>query len=66
MPRRNTRAYVVSMIVYADRDATVDDVKSLIYDLTWVGGCRDPGSPAFDSLQPSKAKVSRAKVLDKT
>lgn len=50
--------------VYADPHANIDDVKSLLADLTWIGGCRDPDEPAFCSLQPRKVRVTRAKELD--
>ena len=52
------------MIVYAPANATIASVEGLIGDLSWVGGCRDPDSPGFKSLTPSKVRVSRAKDLD--
>lgn len=54
------------MVVYARSDATVETVKSLLRDLGWVGGCRDPEDPAFESLDVIAPKVSRAKHLDRS
>lgn len=62
----NTRAYEVTMIVHAAPDATAVDAVSLIHDLTWVGGCRDPeNDPAFDGLKPSKIRIKRREDLDR-
>lgn len=64
--RRNTRAYEVSMIVYAAADADISSVKDVLNDLTWVGGCRDPeNDPGFDGLLPSKVQVKRRRDLDR-
>lgn len=52
------------MIVYAPADATIETVKDLIGDLSWVGGCRNPNDIQFESLTPSNVRVSRAKALD--
>ena len=60
------RAYEVRMIVHAAPNATVESVRSLMHDLSWVGGCRDPDEdPAFDSMEPSKIEIKRRKDLDK-
>ena len=61
----NTRAYTVTMTVYAAPDATIADVKSLLQDLTWVGGCLDPDDPRFDGLEPKNVTVKRAQKLDR-
>ena len=54
------------MVVHAVEDATSADVKSLIYDLAWVGGCRDPDTdPAFYSMAPSSIVIKRLKEKDR-
>lgn len=64
--KHRPRAYTVSMFVYAPADATIETVRSLLMDLQWVGGCRDPeNDPAFDSLKVGHVQISRAKLMDK-
>ncbi len=66
MARKHTRAYQVTMTVHVNEDARIFDVRSLLEDLTWVGGCRDPETdPGFYSLTPSKINILRLKSLDK-
>ena len=60
-----TRAYEVTMTVHLVPWATVDDVKSLVRELDWVGGCRHPDDAAFYSLTPSEVRVKRQKLKDK-
>lgn len=65
MRQAHTKAYTVTMTVRAPQDATAETIKSLIRDLEWVGGCRDPDEPAFSSLTPTNINVKRAKEKDK-
>lgn len=54
------------MTVHAASDATAETVKSLIHDLSWVGGCRDPESdPGFESLAPSNITIKRCREKDR-
>jgi hypothetical protein len=62
---KNTRAYTVTMTVYASQYATIDDVQSVIDDMSWVGGCRTPDDPGFDGLVAKNVKVKRARQLDR-
>lgn len=57
--KKNTRAYEVTMTVYADSEATAADVRSMVYDLTWVGGHCDPDDPRFWCLDVTKLKIKR-------
>lgn len=63
--KRRPRAYQVILTVHAHRNANIDTVRSLIHDLEWVGGCRDPDSPDFASLEVSAVKIHRAKEKDR-
>lgn len=66
MSKRHTRAYQVTMTVHAAEDATKDTVKSLVQDLSWVGGCRDPETdPGFKSMSPSSIVIKRLKEKDR-
>ena len=66
MNKRHVRAYQITMTVHAAADATVDTIKSLVRDLEWVGGCRDPhNDPAFDGMTPSNIIIKRQKELDR-
>lgn len=66
MRGNNTRAYEITMIVHASHDATINDVRSVLEDLSWVGGCRDHlEDPGFDGLEPSQVKIKRMKEKDK-
>lgn len=61
----NTRAYTVTMTVYAAENANLTSVKEVIADLSWVGGCRDPHDPAFAGLVSVGVVITRAKHLDR-
>jgi len=63
--KSHTRAYEVTMTVHLVPWANVNDVKSLIEDLQWVGGCRDPGEATFESLTPSEIRIKRNKLKDR-
>ena len=61
----HTRAYEVTMTVHLTHWASIDDVRSLIADLEWVGRCRHPEDAAFFCLTPSEVKVKRQKLKDR-
>ena len=66
MKKFHVRAYQVTMIVHAAENATTGSVRSLIEDLSWVGGCRDPETdPAFESMTPSSVIIKRRQDLDR-
>lgn len=50
----------INLLVEADDKATEADVKSLVSDLTWVGGCRDPeNDPMFESVDILEMKITK-------
>lgn len=52
--------YRVSILLEPrDPRATQEDIESLIHDLSWVGGCRHPDDPAFESLEVLEVEVKR-------
>lgn len=53
-----SRLWRINLLVAADDDATQQDVESLVHDLEWVGGCRDPeNDPMFHSVEIIEGEV---------
>lgn len=63
--KSNTRCYEVSMTVYADADATAEDVKLLVRDLSWTGGCYSTDDPRFYCLDVKELRIKRAAERDR-
>lgn len=53
----------VHLLVDADENATIEDVKEYMYNLQWIGGCRDPDNdPMFNSVEVLENKVTKGRV----
>lgn len=63
--KANTRCYEITMTVYADADATVPDIRSLLGDLEWTGGCYGPTDARFYCLDVADLRVKRAAPKDR-
>ena len=63
--KSNTRCYEVTMTVYADADATAEDVGLLVRDLSWTGGCYHDSDPRFYCLDVKHLRIRRAARLDR-
>ena len=63
--KSNTRCYEVTMTVYADADATIADVKDMVTDLAWVGGCHHDSDPRFYCLDVKHLRIKRAAERDR-
>jgi hypothetical protein len=52
----------VNLLIEADDEATKQDIEQFLYDLEWVGGCRDPDTdPMFDSVKIIEGSVTRGR-----
>lgn len=52
----------VNLLIEAEDDATKQDIEEFLYDLEWVGGCRDPDTdPMFSSVKIIESRVSRGR-----
>lgn len=50
------------ILIDAPDDATKDDIDSFLYDLEWVGGCRDPDNdPMSDSVKVLHIRLTKAR-----
>lgn len=50
----------VNLLIEADNNADIYDIEQFLYDLEWVGGCRDPDNdPMFSSVKVLDSKVTR-------
>lgn len=62
---QNTRCYQVTMTVFADADAVMADVKDMVTDVSWAGGCHSPDDPRFYCLDVKNLRVKRDAARDR-
>jgi len=54
----------INLLIEADNKATQKDIEAFIYDLEWVGGCRDPDNdPMFSSVKIIEKIITKGRKL---